>query len=134
MAEISRRFWHPSKFQWVSRLGFITAATSLNEDQPNLAGCLAISWAQGWYTIFTFLGALAPIMEFCHVQNSLCIQILRSPTLAVLLLGTLGAGVSQTLRRGARNGITELSQRVTPIFGWVAITLGISQHSSFILF
>jgi len=54
------------------------------------------------------------------VQNSLCVQVLLSSTLAVLLLGTLAAGVSQTLRRGARNGITELSQRVPPIFGWVA--------------
>jgi len=28
---------HPSKFQWVSCLGFITALTSLNADQPNFA-------------------------------------------------------------------------------------------------
>jgi len=39
-------------------------------------------------------------------------------------------GVSQTLRRGTRNGITELSQRAPPIFGWAAITLGIGPHSS----
>jgi len=30
-----------------------------------------------------------------------------------------------------RNGITELSQRAPPIFGWAAITMGIGQHSSF---
>jgi len=34
---------HPSKFQRVSRLGFVTAATSLNGSQPNLARCLAVS-------------------------------------------------------------------------------------------
>ena len=28
---------HPSEFQRVSRLGFVTAATSLTEDQPNFA-------------------------------------------------------------------------------------------------
>jgi len=36
---------HPSKFQQVSRLGFLTAPTSLNGCQPNCAWCLAISWA-----------------------------------------------------------------------------------------
>ena len=36
---------HPSKFQWVSCLGFVTALTSLNGGQPNFARCLAISWA-----------------------------------------------------------------------------------------
>jgi len=32
--------------------------------------------------------------------------------------------------RGTRNGITELSQRTPPIFGWAAIILGIGPHSS----
>jgi len=35
---------HPSKFQRVSRLGFVTAATSLNKSQPNFARCLAVSY------------------------------------------------------------------------------------------
>ena len=39
-------------------------------------------------------------------------------------------GLSQTLRRGTRNGITELSQMASPIFGWAAITLGVGSHSS----
>ena len=43
-------------------------------------------------------------------------------------------GVSQTLRRSTRNGITELSQTAPPIFGWSAITLGTGPHSSFIFF
>ena len=45
---------HPRKCQWVSRLGFVTAPTSLNRDQPNFAWCL------GCYIIYTFLGSLAP--------------------------------------------------------------------------
>ena len=49
----------------------------------------------------------------------------------VLLHSTPAAGLSQTLRRGTRNGITELSQTAPPIFGWAAITLGIGPHSSF---
>jgi len=54
-------------------------------------------------------GGCCPLTEFCHVQNSLCIQMLHSPILAALLHGTRAVGVSQTLRRDTRNGITELS-------------------------
>jgi len=36
------------------------------------------------------------ILEFCQVQNSLCIQVLCSPILAVLLHGTWVVGISQT--------------------------------------
>jgi len=61
---------------------------------------------------------------------TICIQALRSRILAALLHATPAAGVSQTLRRGRRNGITELSQGAPPIFGWAAITLGIGPHSS----
>jgi len=32
------------------------------------------------------LGGSCPLTEFCHVQNSLCVQVLRSPILAALLL------------------------------------------------
>jgi len=38
-------FKHPSKFQRLSRLGFVTAPMSCNGDQPNFARCLAVSWA-----------------------------------------------------------------------------------------
>jgi len=37
----------------------------------------------------------------------------------------------QSLRRGTRNGITELSQRAPPTFARAAITLGIGPHSSY---
>ena len=52
--------------------------------------------------------------------------------LAALLHGTLVVGVSQTLRCGTRNGITELLQRAPPIFGRAAITLGIGPNSSYL--
>ena len=66
--------------------------------------------------------------EFCPVQSSLYVQVLR---MAVLLHGTpSAAGVSRTLRRGTRNGVMDLLQTAPPIFGWVAITLGIGPHSS----
>ena len=38
-------------------------------------------------------------MEFCQVQNSLYVQVLRSPILAALLHVNLVVGVRQTLRR-----------------------------------
>jgi len=43
-------FGHPSKFQWFSRLGFVTAAMSLTTGQPNFARCFALSWAGTLYT------------------------------------------------------------------------------------
>jgi len=47
---------HPSKFQRVSRLAFVTAATSLTGGQPNFARCLAVSWA-GIHYIYIFGGS-----------------------------------------------------------------------------
>jgi len=43
---------HPSKFQRVSRLAFVTALTSFNEGQPNFARCLAVSWTVTLYIRF----------------------------------------------------------------------------------
>jgi len=75
-------------------------------------------------------GGYCPVTEFCPVQKSLYVQLLRSPILAASLHVTPAAGVSQTLRRGTRNGITELSQTAPPTFRWAAFTLGIGPHSS----
>ena len=54
----------------------------------------------GWYIMYTFWGLL-PLTEFCQVQNSLCVQIVRSPILVALLHGTRPLGVSQILWRSA---------------------------------
>jgi len=113
---------HPSKFQWVLRLGFVTAATSFTRGQPNFAHF----WPSPGLVHYMYIsGAFAPD-RICQVQTSLCIQVLRSPILAALLHGTRPVGISQTLRYGTRNGITELSQRV-------AITFGIGPHSSILI-
>jgi len=93
---------HASKFQRVSRLAFVTVATSLTGGQPHFARCLAVSCAA---TLYIFFSGLLPLTEFCRVQNSLYIQVLRSLISAALLHGTPAAGVSQTLRRGTRNWI-----------------------------
>jgi len=43
---------HPSKFQRVWRLAFVTATTSLTGGQANFARCLAVSWAGTLYIHF----------------------------------------------------------------------------------
>jgi len=58
---------------------------------PHLLGCCI-------HYIYIF-GGSCPLTEFCPVQNSLCVQVLRSHILSALLHGTPAAGVSQTLRR-----------------------------------
>jgi len=118
---------HPSKFWWVSHLAFVSAATSLTGGQPNFAQYLVISWAA---TLYIHFRGLLPLTEFCRVENSSYVQVLRSRILAALLHGTPAAGVSQTLRHGTRNGVTQLSQWSPILFGRVAITLDIGPHSS----
>jgi len=76
---------HPSKFQQLSRLVFVTALTSLNKGQPNFARCLAVSCTVYYICIF---GGSCPLTEFCQLKNSLCAQLLRSPKLTPLLHGT----------------------------------------------
>jgi len=50
--------------------------------------------------VYIFGGSCPPPpTEFCHVQSSLCVQVLHSPILAVLLHSTRVVGVSQTLQR-----------------------------------
>jgi len=122
----------PANFeQRVSRLASVTAATSLNGPQPNYARYLAASCAG---TLYLHFRGLLPLREFCQVQSSLYVQVLRSPILAALVHGTRVVGISQTLRRRTRNGITELSHGAPSIFGRAAITLGTGPHSSLILF
>jgi len=99
----------PIYFNGFVTLGFVTAPTSLSRAQPNFAQCLAVSWGGTLYIYIYIFGGCCPIKEFCQVQNSLCVQVLRSPILAALLHGTWAVGVSQTLQRGTRNGIMELS-------------------------
>jgi len=54
-----------------------------------------IKWNEKNEWIYIYRGLL-PLTEFYHVQNWLCVQVLRSPILAGLLHGTWAVGVSQT--------------------------------------
>jgi len=85
---------HPSRFQRVSRLGFVTAATSLNRSQPNFARCLAVSWAA---TLYIHFRGLLPLNEILPGA-----KFTLRPSLTFSYIGIVSArhssnGVSQTL-------------------------------------
>jgi len=52
---------HPCKCQRVSRLAFVTAATSLIGGQPNFARCMAVSWPDTLYMYIHFWDILPPV-------------------------------------------------------------------------
>ena len=112
----------PSKFQRVSRLGFVTAAMSLNGRQPNFARCLAVSCAA---TLYIHFGGCCPVTEFCQVQNSVCVlQVLCSP---------IGSVTARHSSSGREPNFAALSTG-RHLFGRATITLGIGPHSSFVCF
>ena len=84
---------HPSKFQRVSGLRFVTVPTSLNRGQPNFAQCLAVSWAATLGPMYTFSGALAPKRKFARCKIHLC------PTLTFSYIGSVTAWHSNSGRQ-----------------------------------
>jgi len=95
--------------------------------------CAMFDHLLGCYTIYTFWGLLPP------GRISPRARFTWRPNLAFTYISCVTARhssseVSQTMWCGTRNGITELSQRAPPIFGWGVITLGIGPHSSYIYF
>ena len=53
-------------------------------------------WPSPWLVHYIHFGGSCPLTEFCEVQNSLVVQALRSPILALLLYFTRAVGISQT--------------------------------------
>jgi len=138
-AEICWRFsGAPASFNtFCVLIGFVTAVMSLSAGQLNFARlhdvCDCTMFGFSWLVHYVYIfGGCCLVTGFCQVQNSLCVQVLRSPILAASLQGTQAADVSQTLRHGIRSGIRELLQWEPPVFAWVAIMLAISPHSSFV--
>jgi len=84
--------------------------------------CAMLGRLLGWYTIH-FRGLLLRYGILPGAKFTLRPSLAFS-YIGALLHGTPAAGVSQTLRHGMWNGITELLQRAPPIFGWAAIMLG----------
>jgi len=92
---------HPSKFQRVSRLGFVTAPTSLNSGQPNFARCLAICSAG---TLYIHLGGLLP-------PNGIMpgAEFTLRPSFAVSYIGSITAQHSSTGRAAITFSISPYS-------------------------
>jgi len=109
---------HPSKFQRVSRLAFVTAVMSLTGGQPNFAWCLSISWAG--ISIYTFWGALAPNRILPAAKFTLHLS------LAFAYIGSVAT--AQLSSSGRQQNFSALS-RGRHLCG--ALTLGIGPHSSF---
>jgi len=106
-AEIDRRVWgtptHFNRYRVLASLLQRRCSTEVNQTLHDV-------WPSAGLVYYIYIfGGSCPLTEFCHVQNLLCIQVLRCPTLTALLHGTGTVGVSQTLRHTTRNGIMELS-------------------------
>jgi len=105
---------HPSKFQRVSRLGFVTKA--LNGSQPNFERCLAVSCAGTLYIHFRGLlprNGILPGAKFT----------LR-PSLALYIL----AALLHVTRIMASAKLCGVEQTAPPVLGWAAITLWALAH------
>jgi len=91
-------------------------------------GCLL-----DWYIIYTFLGLLPADGILPGAKFSL------RPSLAFSYIASVTARDSSSGRQPnsaawyKEYGITELSQRAPPIFGWAAIMLGMGPHFSYLL-
>ena len=114
----------PSKFPRVSRLGLVTAATSLTEGQSNFARCLAVSSAG---TLYIHFRGACPCNGICKMQNSLCLQVLRSPILAIW------QHYCTALEQWASAKLRRLADRATYILQG-GHHVGIGPHSRFLLF
>ena len=114
-AEIGSGVWGtPANFN-----GFRVLVSLLERRRsPEANQALHDDWPSPW-PVHYFRGSSYPVTEFSQVQNSLCIQFVRSPILAALLHGIRVLGVSQTLG---------VQQRAPSIFGRAAITLRTSSR------
>jgi len=112
-AEIGSGVWGTPQIS----TGFASWLRYCTGGQPNFPWSLAVSWAG---TLYRHFGALALWRNFArckiHFTSKSCAYI-RSVTAR----HSIAAGVSQTLRRGTRNGILELSL-TAPSTLWVKKT------------
>jgi len=120
-AEIASLVWGtPANIQRVSRLGFVSAATSLNGSQPNFAHDV---WpSPGLVHYIYILRALARLRNFprCNIHFA-------SKSSALLYWQRY----CTALDKWASAKLCGVKQRAPPIFGRAAITLGIGPRSSF---
>ena len=115
-AEICWRVWGtPANFNGFRVLASLLHRRRSTEVNQTLHDVWPSPAMVGLYYMYIF-GGTCTLTEFYQLQNSLCVQVLRSPILAASLHGTRAVGDSQSLRRGTRNRITELSQRARHLY------------------
>jgi len=112
----------PAHFNGVSRLGFVTAPTSLGSTEVNQT--LHNVWPSPGLVRYIYIsGGSYPATEFCQVQNSLCVQLLRSPRSSAMQryctaleqsASSKLCGVEWNYRTFAPH---HFQQRTSPIFG-----------------
>jgi len=126
---------HHSKFQRVSRLGFVTAPTSLNGGQPNFAQCLAVFLAGALHIHFWGLmppNGILPRAKFT-LHPSLAFSYIGSVTARHLSAWAVGVTKLCTMIEGLelRNiHSSSFSTEGTTYILRAAIMLGIDPHSS----
>ena len=78
--------------------GFLVLASLLQQRRSTVANqTLHDVWPSPGLVHYIYVfGGSCPVTELCHVQNSLCVQVLRSHILAALLHGTRAVGVNET--------------------------------------
>jgi len=114
---------HPSKFQQGSRLGFVTAATSLNGSQPNFAQCLAVCWLV--YYIYTFRYKIHFASKSCVLLFWQCYCMALEQWTSAKLCGMVQGIELWNFRSSfSTEGAIDIPR--------VAITLGIGPYSSII--
>jgi len=126
-AEIGWEFGASSKFQRVSRLGFVTAPTSFDGGQPRFAQSLAVSCDVHSTLCIHFRGLFAALAPNGILPGA---KFTLRPSLAFSYIGRVTAWHSSSGRQPSCG----VEQTAPPIFGRADITLGISLHSSLCLF
>jgi len=112
-AEIGWRVWGtPANFN-----GFRVLASLLHRRRSTEVTKLCTMFGRliGWYIIY-LRGSMPPNGILPGAKFTMRPSLPFSYIGSAILHGTRAAGVCQTLRRGTRNGITELSQTAPPIW------------------
>ena len=132
-AEICWRVWGtPANFN-----GFSDLASLLHRRRsPEANQTLHDGWPSPELVHYTFSGALAP-NGILPLQNSLCVQLLRSPKMAALLHGTRALASAEVKVCGVVQGMElrnfRRGRHLYSIFSRAAITLDIGPHFSWCL-
>jgi len=114
-------FGHPSKFQ-----GFHILASSLLQRRRSTETnqTLHSVWPSPWMVHYIYIfGGSCRVTEFCQVQNLPCVPSLALSYICIITARHSSSGRPPNFAAWYKECITEISQSVPPIFGWVAITL-----------